>query len=147
MHPFVHGSTVYNSQAMEMTWMSMNRWMHKEAVVCIYIRILLSHKKDAICSNMDGPRSYHAKRKERKKVQLLSHVWLFVTPWTVACQAPLSTEFSREEYWNALPFPSPDTKWSKSEGEKQIPHDIIYMWNLNHDINELIQETETDSQT
>ena len=29
--------------------------------------------------------------------QLLSHVWLFVTPWTVALQAPLSTEFSRQE--------------------------------------------------
>ena len=30
-----------------------------------------------------------------------------VTPWTVACQSPLSVEFSRQEYWNGLPFPSP----------------------------------------
>ena len=30
-----------------------------------------------------------------------------VTPWTVACQAPLSMGFSRQEYWNGLPFPSP----------------------------------------
>ena len=30
-----------------------------------------------------------------------------VTPWTVACQAPLSTGFSRQEYWSGLPFPSP----------------------------------------
>ena len=29
------------------------------------------------------------------------------TPWTVACQAPLSMEFSRQEYWSGLPFPSP----------------------------------------
>ena len=29
------------------------------------------------------------------------------TPWTVSCQAPLSTEFSRPEYWSGLPFPSP----------------------------------------
>ena len=28
-------------------------------------------------------------------------------PWTVACQAPLSMGFSRQEYWNGLPFPSP----------------------------------------
>ena len=28
-------------------------------------------------------------------------------PWTVACQAPLSAEFSRQEYWSGLPFPSP----------------------------------------
>ena len=39
--------------------------------------------------------------------QSLSHVGLFVTPWTVACQAPLSFEFSRQEYWSGLPFPSP----------------------------------------
>ena len=38
---------------------------------------------------------------------LLSHVWLFVTPWTVARQAPLSVEFSRTEYWSRLPCPSP----------------------------------------
>ena len=29
------------------------------------------------------------------------------TLWTVACQAPLSTGFSRQEYWSGLPFPSP----------------------------------------
>ena len=32
---------------------------------------------------------------------------LFLTPLTVACQAPLSTGFSRPEYWSGLPFPSP----------------------------------------
>ena len=30
-------------------------------------------------------------------------------PWTVACQAPLSMGFSRQEYWSGLPFPSPGT--------------------------------------
>ena len=30
-----------------------------------------------------------------------------VTPWTVACQVPLSMEFSKQEYWSGLPFPSP----------------------------------------
>ena len=39
--------------------------------------------------------------------QLLSHVQLFATPWTVACQAPLPMEFSRQEYWSGLPFPTP----------------------------------------
>ena len=41
---------------------------------------------------------------------LLSHfspVWLFATLWTVACQAPLSIEFSRLEYWSGLPCPPP----------------------------------------
>ena len=35
-----------------------------------------------------------------------SCVRLFATPWTVAHQAPLSVEFSRQEYWSGLPFPS-----------------------------------------
>ena len=41
------------------------------------------------------------------EVKWLSHVRLFATPWTVACQAPWSMEFSRQEYWSGLPFPSP----------------------------------------
>ena len=36
---------------------------------------------------------------------VLSHVQLFATPWTVACQAPLSMEFSRQEYWSGLSIP------------------------------------------
>ena len=40
-------------------------------------------------------------------VQLLSRVWLFATPWTVAYQASPSMGFSRQEYWSGLPFPSP----------------------------------------
>ena len=40
-------------------------------------------------------------------VQLLSQVRLFVTPWTVTLKAPLSTEFSRQEYWSGFQFPSP----------------------------------------
>ena len=81
----------------------------------------------------------------------LSPVRLFATPWTVAHQAPPSKEFSRQEYWSALPFPSPGdlpdpgiepgspssrrhfavwgtrealTKWSMSERERLIPYDF-----------------------
>ena len=39
--------------------------------------------------------------------ELLSCVWLFATLWTVACQAPLSMEFSRQEYWSGLLFAIP----------------------------------------
>ena len=38
--------------------------------------------------------------------QSFSHVRLFATPWTSASQAPLSMEFSRQEYWNGMPFPT-----------------------------------------
>ena len=40
------------------------------------------------------------------QVKLFSRVQLFVTPWTVAHQAPPSMGFSRQEYWSGLPFPS-----------------------------------------
>ena len=40
--------------------------------------------------------------------QSLSHIWLFVTPWTAANQAPLSMGFSRQEHWSGLPFPPPE---------------------------------------
>ena len=40
-------------------------------------------------------------------VHLLSHIQLFVIPWTVARQASLSMEFSRQEYWSGLPFCTP----------------------------------------
>ena len=41
-------------------------------------------------------------------VQLLCRVQLFVTPSTVACQAPLSMGFFRQEYWSGLPFSPPE---------------------------------------
>ena len=47
--------------------------------------------------------------------QPLGHVRLFVVPWTAAHQAPLSKEFSRQEYWSGLPFPSPE----------DLPHLVI----------------------
>ena len=50
--------------------------------------------------------------------QSLSGVWLHVTPWTVACQAPLTVRFFRQEYWSGLPhsppgnLPNPGTELS-----------------------------------
>ena len=45
--------------------------------------------------------------KWKVKVKSFSHVWLLVTPWTAAYQAPPSMGFAREEYWSGLPLPSP----------------------------------------
>ena len=50
-----------------------------------------------------------------KQINFVKHVCVCVCsvmsdsaiPWTVACQAPLSIEFSRQEYWSVLPFPTP----------------------------------------
>ena len=51
--------------------------------------------------------SFSSTWKWKMKVKSLSHVWLFMTPWTTAHQAPPSMGFSRQEYWSGLPLPSP----------------------------------------
>ena len=53
--------------------------------------------------------SYHCDImvENKVKVKSLSRVRLFASLWTVDHQAPLSMEFSRQEYWSGLPFPSP----------------------------------------
>ena len=51
-------------------------------------------------------------------VCIFSRVWLFLTPWTVAHQAPLSMGFPRREYWSGLTFPPPgDLPNSRMEPE------------------------------
>ena len=47
-----------------------------------------------------------------------------VTLWTVACRAPLSMGFSRQEYWNVLPFPSPGDL-PDPEIEPGFPHGLV----------------------
>ena len=42
-----------------------------------------------------------------------SHVRLFATPWTAACQAPPSMGFARQEYWSGVPLPSPKYCYSE----------------------------------
>ena len=51
---------------------------------------------------------YDCLNKRKVKALLAQSCPFFVTPQTVACQAPLSTELSRQEYWSGLPFPSPE---------------------------------------
>ena len=58
-------------------------------------------------SLQDSWASFMAQLVKKVKVKSLGHVWLFATPWTVAYQASPTMEFSRQEYWNGLPFPSP----------------------------------------
>ena len=53
--------------------------------------------------------------------QSLRRVWLFVTLWTVARQAPMSLGFSKQEYWSGLPFPSPG----------DLPNWLLLLTNIN----------------
>ena len=82
MHPYVHNSTIYNSQDMETTKMSINRGMDKNEVVHLYNGILLIHKKEqnnAFCSNMDATRDDHTKwsqsERERQLPYDITYMW------------------------------------------------------------------------
>ena len=63
-------------------------------------------------------------------------VWLFAAPWTLQpqepCQVPLSVEFSRQEYWSWLPFPSPGDLPNPGikPGPSELQADFLY--HLNH---------------
>ena len=57
------------------------------------------------------PSPIHESGKWKLKVELLSCVWLLVTPWTAAHQAPLSMGFSRQEHWSGCHFFSNAWKW------------------------------------
>ena len=53
--------------------------------------------------------------------QVLSHVHLLVTPWTVACQVPLSMGFSRQEYWSEVPLlTSTEVKYKSQNTKRKI---------------------------
>ena len=59
------------------------------------------------------------------EVKSLSHVRLFVIPWTIAYQAPWSMGFSRQEYWSGVPFPSPGhlecrRSWVQNEAGQRL---------------------------
>ena len=63
---------------------------------------------------------YDSEQKPNLKKNVIDSIYLpsacsvmsnsFATPWTVAHQAPLSMGFPRQEYWNGLPFPSPEDR-------------------------------------
>ena len=55
-------------------------------------------------------------------MHMCCQLWLFVIPWTIAHQVPLSIEFSRQEYWSEQPFPT-------ARGSSQ-PRDLTHLMSL-----------------
>ena len=66
--------------------------------------------------------------------QSLSHVQLFVTPRTIACQAPMSIGFSKWEYWSGLPFPPPEhiPKFSSVHFSRSVLSDSLWPHESQH---------------
>ena len=69
--------------------------------------------------------------KWKVKVKSLSCVWLLVTPWTSAHQAPLSMGFARQEHWSGLPLPSPNWKIGPCLINLLILTQLLMFFNLN----------------
>ena len=86
-------------------------WGSKESDTNEQLNIAVNKTKSGLKSPLISNLINSEKFSQGKvKVKLLSHVQLFETPSTVAHQAPQSMEFSRQEYWSGLPFPSPDNQ-------------------------------------
>ena len=64
--------------------------------------------------------------KWKVKVKSLSRVQLLATPWTAAYQAPPSMGFSRQEYWNGVPLPSPNCKTNPPQTIRQSSYDFSF---------------------
>ena len=79
-----------------------------KAVYCLHA--YLTYMQSISCKMLGWMKHKLESRLPGKKVKVksLSRVRLFATPWTVAYHAPLSMGFSRQEYWNGLPLPSPE---------------------------------------
>ena len=74
----------------------------------LYVSLLANEKLETVPKNEWMNLLYFGMKQINSYVKSLSRVRLFVTPWTVAYQAPLSIGFSRHEYWSGLSFPSPE---------------------------------------
>ena len=70
--------------------------------------------------------------KWKVKVKSLSRVQLLATLWTAAYQAPPSMGFSRQEYWNGVPLPSPsDSVWISTKMHLlEFPGNSRYIWKI-----------------
>ena len=84
---------------------------------------------DSLTSELPGKPAatkYVYKKNNRYNLHacVLSHIQLFETLWTVAHQASLSMEFSRQEYWSGLPCPSP--RYNLMSGQ-YVPGTTLYI--------------------
>ena len=87
----------------------------KKETVADFIFLASKIAADSDCSHeikrhllLDQKKKKNSDKPKRWKWKLLSHVWLFATPWTVDQQNLLFMEFSKQEYWSGLLFDSPE---------------------------------------
>ena len=89
------------------SWLTCFSYKASTALILIFFFFLVFYFILFYFFNFDLLWKYKSKFFFSLYVCVLSHSWLLVSPWTVTCQAPLSMDFSRQEYSSGLPFPSP----------------------------------------
>ena len=114
MHPHVHCSFIYNSQDMEATKLTINRWMDKEYVVYVYIRILFGQRKSEILpfvtSWMDLDDTMLSETGEKKTNNIWSHVYV-----ESKNQTKPSSQIWRTDWW----LPEVGCGWMGSKGKRK----------------------------
>ena len=95
----------------------------------MFIPSTLSTGKSGVCVRCTWE-AVSPRKAWKMKVKSLSRVWLFATPWTVACQAPPPMGFSRQEYWSGSLFPS----------QGDLPDPGIEPWSPTLQIDALLSE-------
>ena len=100
---FMESQRVRHDWATELNWTQYSAWTSVDGTYWLLI---------IFCWRRNPEQRWYyrgqANNESKWKCRSFSCVWLFVTPWTIAHQTPLSVEFSRQEYWSGLPFPSPE---------------------------------------
>ena len=113
----VKGFGIINKAEIDI-FLELSCFFHDPADVCNLISVSSAFSKTSLNiwkftvyvllkPGLENFEHYFTSMGKKVKVKSLSHVRLFVTPWTVAYYAPPSMGFSRQEYWSGLPFPSP----------------------------------------
>ena len=88
------------------------------------------HREGKVGGDKLGDQNWHIHTTMYSEVKLLSCVRLFATPWTVTYEVPPSVEFSRQEYWSGLPFPSPGDLPNPGiePGSPVLQADAVTLW-------------------
>ena len=97
LHPLACPSYTFISHSKIPIFLSVHSHFH----CFMHLFMLLTHLKNLVLL-LHHPTDVHT-----CMLSCFSHVWLFAILWTIACQAPLSMGFAKQEYWSGLPCPLP----------------------------------------
>ena len=117
LHKQNHWHTFYAAAAAKSLQLCPTLWLHRRQPTRLPVPgILQARTLEWVAISFSNAWKWKVKGKS------LSRVWLLMTPWTAAYQAPPSMGFSRQGYWSGVPLPSPYLLWVEHYSRhKKIP--------------------------